>query len=37
LDDMGFEEILGSVAGDDVIICVVRSKTAAEKLAEKLR
>jgi len=36
LDDMSFPEILGSVAGDDVIMCVVRSKTAAAELAERL-
>lgn len=36
LDAMKFPEILGSVAGDDVIICVVKSKTAAAALSEKL-
>ncbi|MCL2049013.1 MAG: arginine repressor [Defluviitaleaceae bacterium] len=37
LDDMGFTDILGSVAGDDVIICVVRTKEAAARLAERLQ
>ncbi|MCL2456253.1 MAG: arginine repressor [Defluviitaleaceae bacterium] len=36
LDEMKLPDILGSVAGDDVIICVVRNKSAAAKLAEKL-
>ncbi|MCL1884501.1 MAG: arginine repressor [Defluviitaleaceae bacterium] len=36
LDDMNFSEILGSVAGDDVVICVVKSKASAAALAEKL-
>ncbi|MCL1842376.1 MAG: arginine repressor [Defluviitaleaceae bacterium] len=36
LDDMKFKEILGSVAGDDVVICVVRTKTAADALVRKL-
>jgi transcriptional regulator of arginine metabolism len=35
-DEMKFPDILGSVAGDDVIICVVRSKADAAKLAERL-
>ncbi|MDR0273026.1 MAG: arginine repressor [Clostridiales bacterium] len=37
LDNMQFPEILGSVAGDDVIICVVKSKSAAAALTEKLQ
>jgi len=37
LDKMNFPEILGSVAGDDVVICVVKSKVAAAALTEKLR
>ncbi|MCL1862365.1 MAG: arginine repressor [Defluviitaleaceae bacterium] len=36
LDSMKFPEILGSVAGDDVIICVVKTKAAAAALSEKL-
>ncbi|MCL2388267.1 MAG: arginine repressor [Defluviitaleaceae bacterium] len=36
LDDMSFPDILGSVAGDDVVICVVKSKAAAAALTEKL-
>jgi len=36
LDEMKFPDILGSVAGDDVIICVVRNKSAAAALAERL-
>ena len=37
LDGMKFADILGSVAGDDVVICVVRNKTAAAELAERLK
>lgn len=36
LDEMNFAEILGSVAGDDTVFCVVKSKAAAAALAEKL-
>ncbi|MCL2577056.1 MAG: arginine repressor [Defluviitaleaceae bacterium] len=37
LDEMKFPEIVGSVAGDDTIMCVVRSNDAAATLAEKLQ
>jgi len=37
LDDMNFPEILGTIAGDDVVMCVVRSETAAAALMEKLK
>jgi len=36
LDEMNFSEILGSVAGDDVVICVVKSEPHAAVLVEKL-
>ena len=36
LDNMNFSEILGTVAGDDVIICVVRSEDKARELVEVL-
>jgi transcriptional regulator of arginine metabolism len=37
LDAMKHPEVLGSVAGDDVIICVVRTESQVESLMEKLR
>ena len=37
LDGMDFPEILGTVAGDDVVICVVRSEEKAAALLEKLQ
>ncbi len=37
LDAMNFPEILGSVAGDDVIMCVVKTEAHAKALAEKLQ
>ena len=36
LDEMKLPEILGSVAGDDVVICVIRSESQAAALVEKL-
>ncbi|MCL2356117.1 MAG: arginine repressor [Defluviitaleaceae bacterium] len=36
LDSMKFDEILGTVAGDDTIICVVRSEKAAADIVERL-
>jgi len=36
LDDMKLPDILGTVAGDDVVMCVVRSEVAAKKIMEKL-
>jgi transcriptional regulator of arginine metabolism len=37
LDEMNFPEILVSVAGDDCVMCVVKSKQQAASLTEKLR
>jgi transcriptional regulator of arginine metabolism len=37
LDAMALPEILGSVAGDDVLMCVARSEKHAAGLMEKLR
>jgi len=36
LDAMRFDEVLGTVAGDDVVICVVRSEKQALELTGKL-
>ncbi|MCL2361585.1 MAG: arginine repressor [Defluviitaleaceae bacterium] len=36
LDEMEFMEILGSVAGDDTVLCVVRSEAEAQSLRERL-
>jgi transcriptional regulator of arginine metabolism len=36
LDEKKFPEILGTVAGDDVVMCVVKTPAAAAALAEKL-
>lgn len=36
LDEMKLPELLGSVAGDDTIICVAKTASAAKTLAEKL-
>jgi len=36
LDDMNLPEVLGAVAGDDTIICVVKSETEAAALARRL-
>lgn len=37
IDGMDWEEIVGSVAGDDTIICVVRSKEAVGAVMEKIQ
>lgn len=37
LDEMNFEEILGTVAGDDVVMCVVRTEKFAAELSVKLQ
>jgi transcriptional regulator of arginine metabolism len=37
LDAMNFPEVLGSVAGDDVLMCVIRTESQAAALMEKLR
>jgi len=36
LDEMEFNEILGSVAGDDTVICVVKTEAEAKALRVKL-
>ena len=36
LDSMNHSEILGTVAGDDTIICVVKSESHAASLVERL-
>jgi len=36
LDSMKLPEILGSVAGDDVVMCVIRDEASAKRLAETL-
>ena len=36
IDEMEFEEMLGSVAGDDTVLCVVRTPDEAEALKDKL-
>jgi len=36
IDAMGFAEVIGSIAGDDVIICIVKSQDVAEALMSKL-
>lgn len=37
LDKMEYSEILGTVAGDDVVICVVQTPEQAANLAQKLK
>jgi len=37
LDNMNHKEILGTVAGDDVVMCVVKTESKAAALMEKLR
>ena len=36
VDAMGFTELVGSIAGDDVLICIVKSQDIAENLMSKL-
>ena len=36
IDAMGHTEIVGSIAGDDVVICIVKSQDIAESLMIKL-
>ena len=36
LDEMGYEEVLGSIAGDDTVFCVVRSEAEAALMVERL-
>ncbi len=37
LDHLGWEEMIGSVAGDDAVLVVVRPKEAAPKVVERIR
>ena len=37
LDAMDYEEIVGSIAGDDTIMCAVRTGEEADSLKERLR
>jgi transcriptional regulator of arginine metabolism len=37
LDVMDYPEIIGSVAGDNVVMCVIRTESQAAALMEKLR
>jgi len=37
IDEMKLPEILGTVAGDDVLMCVVRSEPHAAALVEKFK
>lgn len=37
LDSMGNTEIIGSIAGDDTIFCVVKTEEKAIKIVEKLK
>ena len=37
LDDMNFQEIVGCIAGDNTIMCAVRSVDEAILLMEKIR
>ena len=37
LDSMGNDEIIGSIAGDDNIFCVVKNEEKAIKLMERLK
>ena len=36
VDAMGYAEVVGSIAGDDVVICIVKSQDIAESLMYKL-
>ena len=36
MDEMEFKEILGSVAGDDTVLCVARTEAEARSLRESL-
>lgn len=37
VDAMRFSEIIGSIAGDDTLMCVVRSENDADNMMDKLR
>jgi len=36
IDNLGFEEILGTIAGDDTIMCIARNKKMAENVMDKI-
>ncbi|MCR5785796.1 MAG: arginine repressor [Eubacterium sp.] len=36
LDAVGFKEIVGSIAGDDTIMCAIKTASEAEKLKERM-
>lgn len=37
IDSIGFEEIIGCVAGDDTLLCVTQTEKHAQTLTEKLK
>ena len=37
LDEINFEEIVGTIAGDDTIFCVVKDQNQLKKLMDKLK
>ena len=37
LDDAGWPEVVGTIAGDDTVLIVLRSSDSAEALAERVR
>ena len=37
IDAMKFQEMVGSIAGDDTIICIIRDDEEAVKIMKKLR
>ena len=37
IDAMSFEEIVGTIAGDDTIMCAIKSSPDAERLKERLQ
>jgi transcriptional regulator of arginine metabolism len=34
IDSSNFEEILGTVAGDDTIICIIKNETETQRMLE---
>lgn len=36
IDGLGFEGIIGSIAGDDTVMCVVKTNELAEEIMEKI-
>jgi len=37
IDSLGFDEIIGCVAGDDTLLCVTKTEKAAAHLTEKIK